>query len=303
MLYKSCHTYCFYIGFFIVLFLGCRNNSQVPHSLSDSQTLVWIEGGSYEMGTGNEQTLKQTIPGFWMQKYEVTHLQFQEFVKATGYVTFAEKKGGSYVFSELLQEDSLSIPGAPWWKFVSGANWKKPTGQKNSTESTDNLPVVHIAYEDACAYCDWLQMRLPTEAEWEYAAKKNGEMPQKNSWQGNFPYENKLTDGYAFTAPVGTFGAGNMGLCDMNGNVWEWCSDYYHEDWYGIGKQLPTEQRIKGPYRPYDPSAPYDEMRVIRGGSYLCSENYCTGYLPTTRMRSDVKMTFGHIGFRCVKNK
>ena len=146
-------------------------------------------------------------------------------------------------------------------------------------------------------------MRLPTEAEWEYAATLNGEVSEKNIWQGNFPYENKTEDRFERTSPVGSFLAGKLGLHDMNGNVWEWCADYYHADWYKLAENLSIEERKNGPKKPYDPYALYNTVRVIRGGSYLCADNFCTSYRPFTRMRSDVKMTFGHIGFRCVRDK
>ena len=236
-----------------------------------------------------------------MQKYEVTNAQFGVFVKASGYITLAEKNGGSYVFDPNAKADTMSIPGAPWWKYTSAANWKNPQGNKNITTENNYLPVAHIAYTDACAYCDWLGMRLPTEAEWEFAARGDGEKIEQNIWQGNFPYENKNLDGFSKTAPVGSFPPGKNGLYDINGNVWEWCADYYHASWYIMAVQLPIGLRSNGPDRAYDPSSPYDETRVIRGGSFLCSDNYCTGYLPFTRMRSSVERTFEHIGFRCVK--
>src|SRR5690606_3339225 len=137
----------------------------------------------------------------------------------------------------------------------------------------------------------------------EYAATLNGEVNEKNIWQGNFPYENKAEDGFEKTSPVGSFPAGEIGLYDMNGNVWEWCADYYHENWYKIAQNLTAENRKKGAKKPYDSYALYDTVRIIRGGSYLCADNFCKGYRSFSRMRSDVKMTFGHIGFRCAKQK
>lgn len=286
-------------------FFSCNQASDIPQNIEEANELVWIEGGKYQMGDENTPDayplIAQEIQGFWMHKYEVTNAQFNEFVNATHYITLAEKNGGSYVFVENGVEDSLSIPGAPWWRYRQAASWRNPRGDKNIKGIHDFSPVTHIAYEDACAYCDWLEMRLPTEAEWEFAAQQNGEVPDKNIWQGNFPYENKNSDGFIYTSPVGSFPAGKKGLHDINGNVWEWCSDYYHANWYVMANQLPFNERYKGPKKPYDPSAPYDSARVIRGGSFLCAENYCTGYLPFTRMRSQTDMTFGHIGFRCVK--
>jgi len=292
------------IVFVIFSTFGCRK-SHVPKSLHEAGALVWIEGGNFEMGkngvTDASPTITQKIDGFLMQKYEVTNMQFDAFVQATNYVTLAERNGGSYIFNPGARADSMSIPGAPWWKYIPGAYWKNPQGDKNITAYHHFLPVAHIAYEDACAYCDWLDMSLPTEAEWEFAAKNDGEKTTQNIWQGNFPYENKKQDGFEGAAPVGSFPAGKNGLYDINGNVWEWCADYYHAAWYVMATQLAVELRTKGPNRSYDPSSPYNETRVIRGGSFLCSDNYCTGYLPFTRMRSSVESTFEHIGFRCVR--
>ena len=296
-----------FVAIVFIIFLsiaGCRK-SHVPTSLDEASGLVWIEGGTFEMGKDGvadaSPTITQKIDGFWMQKYEVTNAQFETFAKAKNYTTLAEKNGGSYVFLPTAKADSLSIPGAPWWKYITDAYWKNPQGNKNITRENKFQPVTHIAYEDACAYCDWLEMSLPTEAEWEFAAKGDGEKTEQNIWQGNFPYENNNHDGFEKTAPVGSFPAGKNGLYDINGNVWEWCADYYHASWYIMATQLPVSLRANGPDRAYDPSLPYSETRVIRGGSFLCSDNYCTGYLPFTRMRSSVEYTFEHIGFRCVK--
>lgn len=288
---------------FGVLFLsGCfLPQNKTPKNITEASSLVWVPEGHYRMGSG-VKTLEQEIPGFWMQAYEVSYLQFSIFAEETGYQSLAERNGGSYVFFENGKSDSTTLPNAPWWHFVQDANWKNPN-PATGYQPSDFEPVTHIAYVDACAYCEWLEMRLPTEAEWEYAAAINGEQADKNIWQGNFPYENKAEDGFAYTAPLGSFSAGKLGLYDMQGNVWEWCSDYYHANWYALAQQMPLAMRRVGPSLPFDESAPYDTMRVIRGGSYLCAENYCKGYETSTRMRSDVRMSFGHIGFRCVKEK
>lgn len=285
---------------------SCKQTSDIPQNIEEASKLVWIEGGAYKMGNENtpdaSPLIDQKIQGFWIQKYEVTNLQFHQFVEATNYITLAEKNGGSYVF-DVNGTDSTFLSAAPWWKFKKNANWRNPNGEKNITVSDNYLPVAHIAYVDACAYCEWLNMRLPTEAEWEFVARENGDVADKNIWQGNFPFENKNTDGFLYTSPVGSFAVGRKGLHDMNGNVWEWCSDYYHSNWYTLAADFPEKLRVEGPTKPYDPAMPHDTFRVIRGGSYLCSENFCTGYLPSSRMRSQVNMTFGHIGFRCVKEK
>lgn len=298
-----------YIISIVLVFLGsCHTKpSHVPENINEAEETVWIKGGKFSMG--NEKIadaspiLEQTISDFYIQKYEVTNLQFRKFVEATGYPTLAERNGGSYVFTVPFVEDSLTIPNAPWWHFTYNASWKNPTGKRELSTENNFEPVTHIAYEDACAYCDWQGMRLPKEAEWEYAAALNGEGNDKNIWQGNFPYENKTEDGFVRTSPVGSFPAGKIGLYDMNGNMWEWCADYYHEDWYQLSQTLSVAERKNGPKKAYDSYALYDTVRVIRGGSYLCADNFCTGYRSFSRMRSDVKMTFGHIGFRCVRDK
>lgn len=269
--------------------------------------LVWVKGGKITIGNKEQpdaQPLFRTkVTGFWMQQYEVTNRQFSEFVKNTGYVTLAERNGGSYVFNSSLVTDSFTLAEAPWWRFEPGAGWNHPEGMSSSINGKENFPVVHIAYEDACAYCEWLGMRLPTEVEWEYAAKKNGDVTAKNIWQGIFPDTNWAIDGFEGTAPVGSFKPGKSGLYDMQGNVWEWCQDPYHQNAYyfaGKWKVLSYEPLVSAYY---DEFSPFEETRVIRGGSFLCAENYCKGYEPGRRMRSSVNMTFSHIGFRCVKRK
>lgn len=297
--------------FFLIALIfttGCDSKrSQVPENIHEAGEMVLIKGGKFRMGNETiadaSPILEQEISDFYMQKHEVTNAQFRRFVEATGYKTLAERNGGSYVFTIPFEENSLSIPNAPWWHFRPKASWKNPTGKKELKTEKDFEPAIHIAYEDACAYCDWLGARLPTEAEWEYAVTLNGEVNEKNIWQGNFPYENKAEDGFEKTSPTGSFPTGKIGLHDMNGNVWEWCADYYHENWYKIAQNLTVENRKKGAQKPYDSHALYDTVRVIRGGSYLCADNFCKGYRSFSRMRSDVNMTFGHIGFRCVKQK
>lgn len=290
------HYGCMFVLCAVFLF-SCGIKSAVPSDNEKNQEMVMVPSGVHVLG---ENGAEVEIPSFWLQKYEVTQALFAAFVNATGYKTLAEKNGGSYIFvPEKNTDDSLSIKGAPWWHFRRGTSWKSALGDSISMKKK---PVTHIAYEDACAYCKWLGMRLPYEAEWEYAAKKNGEQEQMNIWQGVFPNQNLLTDGFAETSPVGHFGMGKLGLADMGGNVWEWCADYYHADWYAQAASFSSDERFRGPSRPYTPTEPYTEMRVIRGGSYLCSDNYCTGYRSNTRMYSDVRTTFGHIGFRCAKN-
>lgn len=281
-----------------LLFTACKNTN-TPTNLETAEQIVWIEGGEVTIGNleqSNAQPLfSQKVKGFWMQKYEVSVAQFALFVAATHYVTLAERNGGSYVF-DASNKKSEDFPDAPWWKFESQVSWR------TNMDSSSFLPVTHIAYEDACAYCEWKNMRLPTEIEWEYAAQKNETKGNSfNIWQGPFPYQNLKTDGFEKTAPVGSFSAGNLGIYDLQGNVWEWCQDPYHENAYQFAQQWesPSNRPIVPHY--FDSFSPNDTTFVIRGGSYLCSDNFCTGYKPTVRMRSSAKSTFEHIGFRCVK--
>ena len=269
--------------------------------------LIWVKGGKTIIGnleqSDAQPLFSAKVDGFWIQKYEVTNAQFLKFVINTGYITLAEKNRGSYVFNSSLEEDSTTLENAVWWKFKQGASWKHPEGIDSSINGKEEYPVVHIAYEDACAYCEWLGMRLPTEVEREYAAKKNGNEPLKNSWQGIFPEENLKTDGFYGTSAVGSFQAGDLGLFDMQGNVWEWCMDPYHQNAYYFAEKwkITSSEPLVPEY--FDENSPDEETRVIRGGSFLCAENYCRGYDYNKRMRSSVKMTFSHIGFRCVKGK
>jgi len=298
--------------------MGCLNNFLLTFLLSSSfsfsqeliheqseNPLVWIDGG--EITIGNEEQpdaqplFRTKVTGFWMHQYEVSNTQFADFVSATGYVTLAERNGGSFVFNPNFSKDTSVLENAPWWTYELGANWKHPQGRNSSIEGKEQHPVVHIAYEDACAYCEWLGMRLPTEVEREYAAKKNGNEEQKNNWQGTFPETNLNTDGFEWTAPVGSFKPGKLGLFDMQGNVWEWCLDPYHQHAYYFAKKwnVVSSKPLVPSY--FDEFSPHEETYVIRGGSFLCAENYCRGYEYNHRMRSSIKMTFSHIGFRCVK--
>lgn len=278
-------------------------------SVCYSQTenkLIWVKAGRTTIGNlaqEDAQPLFQAkIDGFWIQQKEVSNAEFKQFVEQTGYTTLAERNNGSYVFNPLHQKDSLTLPDAPWWRFEVAANWKHPYGINSTIDGTMNHPVVHIAFEDACAYCEWLGMRLPTEIEREFVAQKNEEK-EMNNWQGEFPDSNQMLDNYFYTAPCGCFPSGKLGIYDLSGNVWEWCQDPYHQNAYYYAKTgtINSQKPITPTY--FDLNSPDEETRVIRGGSFLCSKGFCEGYLPSTRMRSSVKMTFSHIGFRCVKSK
>lgn len=269
------------------------------------------------------------VDGFWMDKTEVTNAQFSEFVKATRYVTVAERTPKQEDFPDAPPENLVagstvfSPPNGPvpldshyrWWAYIKGANWRHPLGPDSSIAGMDDYPVCQIAYEDAEAYAKWAGKRLPTEAEWEFAAR-GGESGKVYAWgnefspnskwmanifQGTFPYEDRAEDGYAGISPVAKFPPNGYGLYDMAGNLWEWCSDWYRADYYieqAQAKQVPRNP--VGPPSPFDPQEPDQPKRVHRGGSFLCTEQYCTRYMIGTRGKGEVSTSSNHCGFRCV---
>jgi len=293
--------------------------------------MIWIEAGSFLMGSESgfpDETPvhRVEVDGFWMDRTEVTNQEFERFVKHTGYVTVAERKPRAEDFPGVPPE--RLVPGsvvfrAPegevdladyykWWSYTPGASWKHPTGPGSSLEGLERHPVVHIAWEDAVAYAKWSGKRLPTEAEWERAARGGVESEpyiwgrdlapegkwKANIWQGGFPKNNSGADGFVGTSPVGSFPGNRFGLVDMSGNVWEWCSDWYRPDYYASSAvKNPT-----GPSDSFDPNEPGVVKRVQRGGSFLCSEVYCTGYRPSARMKGAPDTGLSHSGFRCVRN-
>jgi formylglycine-generating enzyme required for sulfatase activity len=309
--------------------------------------MVWIPGGDFLMGceisgesfcslegsnlTGDAQPIhKVHVDGFWMDQTEVTNAQFEQFVKATGYVTVAERKpsaedfpgvapeelvAGSAVFTSTAGKVPLSNL-LQWWTYVPGADWRHPSGPDSSLTGKETHPVVQIAYEDAEAYAKWAGKRLPSEAEWEFAAR--GGLAQKffawgdefkpegkwmaNTYQGDFPVADRAEDGFAGTAPVGQFPPNGYGLLDMSGNVWEWCSDWYQPDYYQELAQTGTvANNPKGPVASFDPAEPAAKKRVHRGGSFLCTDQYCTRYMVGTRGKGEISSAANHLGFRCVQ--
>jgi sulfatase modifying factor 1 len=308
--------------------------------------MVWIPGGEYTMGTDSELGWQDEKPahrvrvdGFWMDETDVTNAQFRKFVEATGYVTTAEKPvdageilrqmppgtppppkenllPGSLVFTPTMGAVNCKGPDChrQWWKWTPGANWKHPEGPDSSIEGKDDHPVVHVSWLDAVAYAKWAGKRLPTEAEWEFAAR--GGLDNKpyvwgddkptdsnihaNLWQGEFPHKNTAGDGYERTSPVKTFPPNGYGLYDMSGNVWQWCSDWYQIDLYRhrAGKKVTVNPT--GPEKSYDPRQPYSPLRVQKGGSFLCNDAYCTRYRPSARHGCTPDTGMSHIGFRCV---
>lgn len=320
------------------------NFESVNHSYLDS--MVVIEQGIFSMGASNQNGAlnreypihKVKISSFLMDIHEVTNAQFKKFIDESGYVTTAEKKidwgvlkkqlpenipkpdeelfePGSLVFS-IPEEVSSLIDFSQWWKWTKGASWKHPQGPNSSIIGIENHPVVHISYQDANEYAKWYGKRLPTEAEWEWAARgglKNNIYPWGNEnvnegdakcnfWSGNFPLENNEKDGYILTAPVMNYPANKYGLYDMAGNVWEICSDWYDANYYNsmIKNELTIDP--KGPKTWKYPREPNDPKKVIRGGSFLCNDNYCSSYRVSARMPYSKETGMSHTGFRCVKD-
>jgi sulfatase modifying factor 1 len=307
--------------------------------------MVWIPGGTFRMGADNDQASADeypkhevTVSGFWMDRTEVTNGQFAAFVRATGYVTTAERAPDWNELKKQLPpgtpkpDASLLVPAslvfsppdhpvdlndyAQWWEWKKGASWRHPSGPGSSIVGKDNYPVVQVSWYDAVAYCKWSHKRLPTEAEWEFAARgglKDAVYPwgnepvgsgaaRGNFWEGHFPDKNTNGDGFYNSAPVGSFAPNGYGLMDMAGNVWEWCADYYKDSYYKevAGGGAAAALNPRGPANSYDPEEPYARKRVIRGGSLLCNERYCTGYRVSRRMKSTEDSGMEHVGFRAV---
>lgn len=308
--------------------------------------MVWIPGGEFMMGSASALAWSDEKPahpvrvdGFFMDETEVTNAQFRKFVEATGYVTTAEKKPTA---EEILKQSppgtpppdpTVLVPGSlvfmptkdkvdlrdfsQWWSWTPGADWRHPEGPGSNLDGRDNHPVVQVSWDDAAAYAKWAGKQLPTEAEWEWAARgglKNkpyvwGDEPPSstaifaNIWQGEFPYKNSEADGYLRTAPVKSFPANGFGLYDTAGNVWEWCSDWYDAELYAQrSKQTPTANP-SGPTQSNVPHQPYTLQRVQRGGSFLCNDSYCSRYRPSARHGCSFDTGMSHVGFRCVKSK
>jgi formylglycine-generating enzyme len=332
--------------------LCCRGLSRekllsVKSSTATQAGMVWIPGGEFPMGAadprgiphGGNDPMNDARPihpvyvdGFWMDATEVTNEQYEAFVKATGYVTVAERKptkeefptapeenlvAGSVVFSPAKQAVPLN-DHYQWWSYVAGANWRHPEGPTTSIIGRETFPVVHIAYEDAQAYATWAGKRMPTEAEWEFAARGGlSENPfawgkdfnpegkwMANTYQGRFPIEgqDKGDDGFKGIAPVKRYPPNGYGLYDVAGNVWEWCSDWYRPDYYQtLAKKGGVVKNPQGPDASFDPAEPNEKKRVHRGGSYLCTELYCSRYMIGTRGKGEVRTASNHVGFRCVK--
>ncbi len=305
--------------------------------------MVLIPGGTFLIGSNHPLSRPDERPrhqvkvdAFYLDETEVTNLQFKAFVDATGYVTTAERPVD---WEELKKQVPPGTPKPPpeallpgsmvfqspgravplndirhWWVWTHGADWRHPEGQESSIEKRMDHPVIQVSWDDAQAYCKWAKKRLPTEAEWEFAARGglkdkpfvwgdaplSNKTPQANIWQGKFPAQNTKQDGYVRTAPVKSFAANGYGLYDVSGNVWEWCSDWYRLDAYALRDASKVTVNPTGPEKPFDPRRPLMPQRVQRGGSFLCNDAYCSSYRPAARMGCSPDTGMSHVGFRCV---
>lgn len=338
------------MGFACALALaGAAPAPPEPAAPEAPEGMVWIPGGEFRMGSVDPLARPDEAPvhrvrvdGFWIDATEVTNDQFAAFVKATGYVTVAERPVDWEELRKQVPEgtpkppDHMLLPGSlvftppkhpvdlraydTWWTWTTGANWRHPEGPSSGIEGKGDEPVVHIAYDDALAYCAWAGKALPTEAQWEFAARGGldgkvnawGDEPidptHCNTWQGHFPDVNTAQDGFARAAPVKSFPPNGYGLYDMAGNVWEWCADMYRPDAYArqvlaAGKGAVIENPA-GPSSSLDPRNPHAPVsRVHRGGSFLCNDSYCASYRPSARMASPPDTAMQHLGFRGVMSK
>ncbi len=297
--------------------------------------MIWIPPGLFWMGC-QVKSFKDVRPvhrvslhGFWMDKTLVTNDEFARFVKATGYKTIAERKPDAKDFPGAPPENLVAgalvftSPSEPvskhshysWWRYVPGADWRHPEGPQSSIAEKGRYPVVQIAWDDANAYAKWAGKRLPTEAEFEYAARGGLERKlyswgdelvpkgkwQANIWQGTFPYSNTEEDGFRTTSPVCSFPANGYGLYDMTGNVWEWCSDWYRPNYYEtLSLKGEIAKDPQGPEDSFDPSEPRVPKRVQRGGSFLCTDQYCARYIVGARGKGEPSSGCNNVGFRCV---
>lgn len=340
----------FSLVFVFIAFLSCEKandtydvTEEITRTSKKKQGMVLIQGGGFSMGTNDMNSYPSERPAvlrkvnsFWMDETEVTNEAFAAFVDATGYITVAEKKPDWEEMKSTLPpgtpkpDESLLVAGslvfeAPeravtldniskWWTWVPGANWRHPEGPGSDLRERENHPVVHIALEDAEAYTKWAGKRLPTEAEWEYAAKagKNTRFPwgneltpagqfKANTFQGDFPHDNTELDGFRGTSPVASFSPNEFGLYDMIGNVWELTGDWFDAVAFMREKALapPLDTAVS---KCFNPENPYAIEKVIKGGSFLCADDYCINYRPSARRGQDVFSGTSNVGFRCVKD-
>ncbi len=301
--------------------------------------MVWVPAGEFTMGDDTpggrpeeRPAHRVSVAGFWMDRHEVTNADFRRFVAETGHVTTAERPPD---LTEIMRQSPPGTPVPPpeklapgslvftppkspvplddltaWWSWVPGADWRHPEGPGSTIEGREDHPVVHVSWDDAVAYARWAGKRLPTEAEWERAARgglegrrytwgdepPSDEKPRANVWQGHFPDQNTCNDGHERTAPVGSFAPNGFGLFDMAGNVWEWCADIYERDHY---KESAPSETARNPLGPIS-ARTFPMRRAQRGGSFLCNDAYCSRYRPSARQGSPPDTGMSHVGFRCV---
>lgn len=318
------------------LMAGNEANAEKP----TPPDMIHIPGGEFLMGseekaarTDERPQHKVKVSPFWLDATEVTNAEFQQFVEATHYVTTAEKTPTQEeILAQLppgtpppppetlvpgaLVFDTPKQPGQYWWKWVAGANWRHPEGPSSTIIGKESYPVVQVSWFDAVAYAQWAGKRLPTEAEWEFAARGGlkgktyawgNENPYQgkskaNIWQGEFPTENTDKDGYRRASPVKSFAPNGYGLYDMTGNVWEWVSDWYRSDAYQAFAHISLAENPEGPPDSWDPEEPYAKKRTQRGGSFLCDKSFCQSYRVSARMKSSPDTGLLHSGFRCAKS-
>lgn len=341
--------FCFSLFLLPILLLSCKEDKpqavSVEPSIETPEGMVWVAPKTFMKGAKDNDPFaseaekpahKVKVVGFFIDKTEVTNQQFAEFVEATGYVTLAEKDidweemkkdlppgtpkpadslllAGSLVFNKNVKHVHSLNHHHQWWTWKTGANWRHPQGPESSIEGMENYPVVHIAYEDAVAYCEWANRRLPTEAEWEAAALGTNDntiftwgdeasklVESANTWQGEFPLQNNAADGFAYIAPIQSFPPNSIGLYDMLGNVWEMTSDLYNASYY---QTLDRNSIIENPVcaeKDFSFGEIEEEMIVIKGGSFLCHKSYCASYRISARMSNAKKSSSDHVGFRTV---
>jgi formylglycine-generating enzyme len=312
--------------------------AQAPGS-APAEEMAWIPGGTFQMGSGSfypeERPVHEVaVDGFWMDEHPVTAAEYRRFVRATGYLTVAERPLGPEQYPDA--DADLLVPGSlvftktagpvdlgdyrNWWEYRPGAYWKRPAGPGSTINGRDRHPVVHVAWEDVAAYAAWVGKELPSEAEWEFAARGGLEgaafawgdehfpdgKPMANTWQGEFPWQNLKADGYEGTSPVGTFLPNGYGLFDMTGNVWEWTSDFFTKGHSADPESpccVPVNPRVTSPDGSHSAAGEPGERfprKVIKGGSHLCAPNYCLRYRPAARQAQMVDTSMGHLGFRCI---
>ncbi len=309
--------------------------------MESTADMIWVAGGEFEMGSNDfypdeGPMRKVSVDGFWIEPRPVTNARFARFISETGYQTEAEIAPDPSMYPGAPEENL--VPGAMvfmmtqgpvplndfrrWWAWIPGANWRHPLGPHSSIDKLSEHPVVQVSHSDAAAFCDWAGLELPTEAEWEFAARgglsgatfawgdhdTQETRPLANTWQGRFPYENTEVDGWTRTSPAGSFPANGYGLFDMTGNVWEWTEDWYRpkpavvEEPVCCGPAVARGGTLEGSFDPHQPQIEIPR-KVVKGGSHLCTPQYCYRYRPAARQPQMIDTAISHLGFRCIKRQ